>query len=61
MIRPLEYCENTDHLKDSLQTIEHRIAELIELRNAYRAKAIALEEEIPTIALTSDTELPHAQ
>ena len=61
MIRPLEYCEHQEHVADSLQTIEDRIAELVELRNAYIAKAAAFAEEIPTKVHTLETTLPHAQ
>ncbi|MFD2741822.1 MULTISPECIES: hypothetical protein [Sphingobacterium] len=61
MIRPLEYCEHQKHVADSLQTIEHRIAELLELKNAYIAKAATLAEEIPNNIHTLETKLPHAQ
>lgn len=59
MIRPLEYCENKDHVMDSLQTIEQRIAELVELKTVYMAKAAVLGSEIENE--TPETTLQYAQ
>lgn len=38
MIRPLEYCENATHLTASIETIDARILELINLRKQYIAE-----------------------
>lgn len=35
MIRPLEYCENIEHLTSSIETIDARILELVNLRSKY--------------------------
>ncbi len=61
MIRPLAYCENRDHVVDSLHTIDQRIAELIALKDLYLAKADALGEDSEAHLLTLETDCPHAQ
>ncbi|MFD2552902.1 MULTISPECIES: hypothetical protein [Sphingobacterium] len=38
MIRPLEYCENTAQIASSINTIDSRILELLQLRKQYVAK-----------------------
>lgn len=38
MIRPLEYCVNSQHIKSSIDTIDSRIAELLALRQMYLNK-----------------------
>ena len=38
MIRPLEYCVNSQHIKSSIDTIDSRIVELLALRQAYLNK-----------------------
>lgn len=43
MIRPLEYCTETQHFVDSLTTIEQRINELEELKSLYTKKAETFE------------------
>lgn len=39
MIRPLEYCENENHIRASIDTIDLRILELIILRKKYLSEA----------------------
>lgn len=50
MIRPLEYCENIEHLVSSIETIDARILELVNLRAQYAA-------EKQRIVASSDVEL----
>lgn len=45
MIRPLEYCESIRHFELSIDSIDNRIQELLELRKQYVAGRKALEED----------------
>lgn len=42
MIRPLAYCQDLKHIQTSLQTIDSRIEELLQLREEYLAKGVDL-------------------
>jgi len=44
MIRPLEYCVNTQHINVSIDTIDNRIVELLALRKTYLNKAKVLDD-----------------
>lgn len=43
MIRPLAYCESINHFEHSIETIDSRIQELMDLRQHYVAGRKALE------------------
>ncbi|KGE14107.1 hypothetical protein [Sphingobacterium deserti] len=43
MIRPLAYCESINHFEHSIDTIDNRIQELLELRKQYVAGHKALQ------------------
>ncbi|OOG16541.1 hypothetical protein BWD42_20115 [Sphingobacterium sp. CZ-UAM] len=45
MIRPLEYCVNTQHINASIDTIDNRIVELLALRKTYLNKAKVLQDD----------------
>ncbi|TDS13947.1 hypothetical protein [Sphingobacterium paludis] len=45
MIRPLAYCESIQHFELSIDSIDNRIQELLELRKQYVAGCKALEED----------------
>lgn len=45
MIRPLEYCSTSEHLRSSLNTIDERIREMLELREQYIAKLQSIEQD----------------
>lgn len=44
MIRPLEYCSTSEHLRSSLNTIDERIREMLEMREQYIAKLQSIEQ-----------------
>lgn len=48
MIRPLEYCETVSHVNASIDTIDHRILELIALRETFIRKRKELAESSRT-------------
>lgn len=48
MIRPLEYCINEEHFRDSIATIEQRIQELVALKNLYTQQSVDLNETAST-------------
>ena len=48
MIRPLEYCETSDQLVNSLDTINHRIQELTALRTDYLNKLLNITSDRQT-------------
>lgn len=45
MIRPLEYCSTSEHLRSSLNTIDERIREMLEMREQYIAKLQSVEQD----------------
>lgn len=45
MIRPLEYCSTSEHLRTSLNTIDERIREMLELREQYIVKLQSIEQK----------------
>lgn len=56
MIRPLDYCETTTQIANSLETIDARIEELINLREVYRNKQRALAEQETITVLEQNNE-----
>ncbi|UIR55506.1 chorismate mutase [Sphingobacterium sp. SRCM116780] len=49
MIRPLEFCENSSHLRSSVDCIDYRILELIALRAQYVDKLNQAEFSLENI------------
>lgn len=45
MIRPLEYCMTSDHVRTSLNTIDERIHEMLVLRQQYIEKLVSIEQD----------------
>jgi len=45
MIRPLEYCVTSEHVRTSLNTIDERIREMLVLRQQYLEKLMSIEQD----------------
>ncbi len=45
MIRPLEYCIASEHVRTSLNTIDERIREMLVLRQQYLEKLMSIEQD----------------
>lgn len=45
MIRPLEYCSTSEHVRTSLNTIDERIREMLVLRQQYLEKLMNIEQD----------------
>ena len=45
MIRPLDYCSTSEHLRSSLNTIDSRIREMLEMRAKYIEKLQSIEQK----------------
>lgn len=62
MIRPLEYCENIEHLVSSMETIDARILELVTLRAQYAAEKqrVLASKDVELVTLTAK-EYQHEQ
>lgn len=45
MIRPLDYCSTSEHLRTSLNTIDSRIREMLEMRAKYIEKLQSIEQK----------------
>ncbi|HMR17792.1 MAG TPA: hypothetical protein PKA53_00710 [Sphingobacterium sp.] len=45
MIRPLEYCGTSEHVRTSLNTIDERIREMLVLRQQYLEKLMSVEQD----------------
>lgn len=45
MIRPLEYCVTSEHVRTSLNTIDERIREMLILRQQYIEKLVEIEQD----------------
>lgn len=45
MIRPLEYCSTSEHVRASLNTIDERIREMLVSRQQYLEKLMGIEQD----------------
>lgn len=50
MIRPLDYCITSDHVRTSLNTIDERIREMLVLRQQYLEKLVSIEQDKSLLA-----------
>lgn len=54
MIRPLEYCVTSEHVRESLNTIDERIREMLVLRQQYLEKLVSIEQDDNLLAVLEE-------
>lgn len=54
MIRPLDYCVTSDHVRASLNTIDERIHEMLVLRQQYIEKLMNIEQDDNLLAIMDE-------